>query len=452
MKRLDISFGKFSVKDLKKRIWITIVLVTILPLIVLLCYQFNRYIDIPPLALFVLGIILFLGWVIIIDSLLLSVLKIYLKSKSTLQDLGETKLMEELYIKNEMESLESVFNLLSSKVKRSFEELKAMSGQIEDLNQKLARKVGILSVIMQTQVTLSKGEYDESILQFIADKLKEVFRANRVIVVLKRKKIEGFDFVIFPSMEASLISQILDARCLEALSRLEDKLIIDKEHKGGDYSFLKDIFGFKNIFVNPLHLKEELIGYLIGGNNLDDFVFLKDDLELIELFSKNITLIWEHKRLSAIIEDLEILDSLTGLYNAKYIKNRLEEEIKRAVIYQRPCGLLLLELTNYKELQDRFGMIEVEKLLKRIAKIFKEPLRPIDIPGRVEEDKMAAILIERNKRQCQEVTKDISRALNSYFEKEKIKPRFLFSVAENPVDGSNAEELFKYASSNLKEL
>ena len=185
---------------------------------------------------------------------------------------------------------------------------------------------------------------------------------------------------------------------------------------------------------------------------MDEFTFSKENLDLIDIFSKNITLIWEHKRLSRAVEDLEIYDPLTGLYNRKYLRNRLNEEIKRSVAYQRPCGLLLVKVINFREFQDTAGIIEAEKFLKNTAKVFKDSLRPIDIPGRIEENKLAAILIERSRRQCQKMGENVRDTFNNYFKERTGEMKFLFSVAENPVDGNTAEELFTYASSSLQEL
>jgi diguanylate cyclase (GGDEF)-like protein len=321
-----------------------------------------------------------------------------------------------------------------------------MSNKIETLKQELAKKVGVLLTIMHIHDIFSKGVQEKEIFQVILNKLKEMLSLKKITLVLIKETAEKPDCIIFPGEE----DLHLDDRQFKTITHLREQLILDNVHDDENFSSLKDTLTLKNIFINPLHMGEDLKGFLIGGNQLDNFVFSKEDLDLIDILSKNIVLIWEHKRLSRAVENLEILDPLTGLYNKKHIKVRLEEEIKRAVMYQRPCGLLLVEASNLKELQDKFGIIEAEKTLKKTAKIFKDSLRPIDISDRVEENKLVAILIERNKRQCQKVAENIKNVLEEHFKQEHFKINFIFSVAENPIDGRTAQELFNYAFANLR--
>jgi diguanylate cyclase (GGDEF)-like protein len=184
------------------------------------------------------------------------------------------------------------------------------------------------------------------------------------------------------------------------------------------------------------------MGVLGVGNNKDDFCFTSEFLDILNLFSLDIALICEHKRLSLKVDALEIYDYLTGLYNEKFMINRFEEEIRRATTYQRPCGFLLMEISNFDSYQKNFGLIEAEKLLKKIANIFKESLRQIDIIGRMGANKIGVILIERNKRECQRVADKLREELNYIFQD---KVRFVFSVAENPIDGTTAQELIQCA-------
>jgi diguanylate cyclase (GGDEF)-like protein len=324
-----------------------------------------------------------------------------------------------------------------------------MSSKIDSLNQELAKKVGILFSVMQIHEIFSRGIQEEAVFQVILNKLKEVLDLSKAILILE-KTVDKEDFIIFPGNESLEMKKLLDKEYFSRLAQLKKLLVLHDISNTDEFSFLKDILNIKNIFVKPLYSHNELKGFLIGGNELDDFVFSKEDQDSIEILSKNIILIWEHKRLSKTVEDLEIYDPLTGLYNKKHIETRLEEEVKRAVMYQRPCGLLLVEFTNLKEFQDKFGAIETEKLLKRIAKKFRDSLRSIDIPGRIEENKMAAILIEKNKRQCLKAAEEIKSAFQTYLKHESFKINFVFAAAENPVDGKTAKDLFNYAFANLR--
>lgn len=441
---------KKGVLNINKRIFVAGSLVNLLPLLLIIFY-FSNSIG-PKIHVFTLGAVLFIGWLLILNILLFSIFKIHKKTQAVLEEIGEEKTIANLRIENEFQGLDSVFNVLSTKVKDSFHELKKMSDKIESLNQELTKKVNVLLTIMQIHEIFSREAQEDETFKFISSRLKEMLSLDKINIVLFKKIEAAFDFITFSDKEDTKIYQALDEKRLKILCKLKKNLVIDKNHSAPENTaFLKDALELQNIFVNPLYLKEEIMGFLIGGNSLDDFTFSKEDLEITDIFSKNIALIWRYIKLYSTVENLEIYDPLTGLYNKKYLYTRLDEEIRRAAIYQRPCGLFLMEVADLKDFRNKFGILEEEKLLKKIARIFKDSLRPIDIAARTAENKIAAILIERNRRQCQSMEEKVKNAFDDFFKDESFKPHFLFSVGENPLNGENTEELFTYITSNLKE-
>ena len=139
---------------------------------------------------------------------------------------------------------------------------------------------------------------------------------------------------------------------------------------------------------------------------------------------------------------------LTGLYNERLVVKRLDEEIKRSTVYQRPCGFITVEIENYDKYLKESGLIEAEKILKKIAKVFKSSLRHIDIAGRIGTNKLGAILIESNRRQSQEVVEQLKKNLSELCG-DKIK--LIFAVAESPMHGVTSKDLIAYAQAQVGE-
>ncbi len=437
---------KLSLKgvNLKRRIAIAVILITVIPSLVFVCYIYNYYIS--RAVLLILGLIVFLGWMIALE-VLFSILRIHSESQLALKELGEERLAKDLAVRDEVEGLEAVFKLISSKVKSSLEELKDLSSRIETLNKELAKKINILSTITQIHSFISRGEHRQA-FGVVLERLREALKLSKANLLFTKEEKQGWDLEYFFEYDESL--EIFKKKYKDFFTA-KSLLLLDEEHRQESILFLRESLGLRNLFVFPLQFKGEVVGVLVGGNNLYGFSFSSEDIELIETLSKSMVLIWEHRRLYRIVEDLEIYDPLTGLYNKKYLQIRLDEEIRRATTYQRPCGLLLVKITNYREIQGNFGVLEGERILKKIGEVLKESLRPIDIPTRVEEDTLGAILIERNKRQSQYTGMNIIERLNSYFKEDKLKPKFSFSVAENPVDGDGAQKLISYAFSHLED-
>ncbi len=174
---------------------------------------------------------------------------------------------------------------------------------------------------------------------------------------------------------------------------------------------------------------------------------------MLELLSKQITIAIENDFLAAKVEKLEIVDNLTGLDNSSYLKERLDEEIRRAIRFQRPCAFVLFSIDRFKEYYESFGHIASENVLIKFSSLIKENISEVDRAGRFSDHEFALVLPEKNKRQSIEVADEIRRKIEFIFSEEEDQKRKLTctaAVTENPVDGIKAEELILKARNILE--
>jgi len=180
------------------------------------------------------------------------------------------------------------------------------------------------------------------------------------------------------------------------------------------------------------------------GNTRESFTYSKEDLELLDIFAKQISIALENNLLMHRVETLEIKDTLTGLYNEGFIRNRLQEEIKRAIAYQRPCSLVMFNIDNFQKYLQEFGTLQAEAILKRVSTIVRDSVSEIDRVGRTGGNEFAVVLPEKNKRKAQDLAEDIRKKIAYTFMEEHDPTRRLTisgGVSENPLDGITAEEL-----------
>lgn len=83
-----------------------------------------------------------------------------------------------------------------------------------------------------------------------------------------------------------------------------------------------------------------------------------------------------------ILEEISYIDVLTGLYNRRKIDEMLQKEICRAERYSNTFSVMILDLDNFKEMNDRFGQTAGDDLLKEFTKRTVEAIRETDIMGR----------------------------------------------------------------------
>ena len=90
-------------------------------------------------------------------------------------------------------------------------------------------------------------------------------------------------------------------------------------------SGFEERFKLKNTLAIPMYSRGRVLGILGIGNNQGNFKYREEDIELLDIFVKNIVMAMESDRLRHKVEKLEIKDALTGLYNESFIRSRLEK-------------------------------------------------------------------------------------------------------------------------------
>jgi two-component system cell cycle response regulator len=87
-----------------------------------------------------------------------------------------------------------------------------------------------------------------------------------------------------------------------------------------------------------------------------------------------------------------ISDGLTGLYNQTYLKRFLDLEIKRSLRQGYPTSLLMLDLDDFKALNDRFGHPAGDQILRATARAIRSAIREVDLAARYGGEEFAVVL------------------------------------------------------------
>ncbi len=107
-------------------------------------------------------------------------------------------------------------------------------------------------------------------------------------------------------------------------------------------------------------------------------------------------------------------DPLTGLNNRRYFNDFLEKEIERSRRHNHEFCALMLDLDNFKKINDSHGHLSGDKVLKDIANILKNKIRRGDIVARLGGDEFAIVLPETNMKGAHFVSEEILSALANY--------------------------------------
>lgn len=358
---------------------------------------------------------------------------------------------------DEVGELGDALNTLTQRIRSNMDELKNYSERTTEINLEIQRRVLVLSSLMQISSLISQSAKLEDILNVATEKSRLLADSDTAYLLFREEDKETFYMKAADGLKAGdlLRIKVEPHEIFEKSIKTQRPFMLDKENVLPENLSLLfyNKFNLKNTLALTIYLKGKVRGILGVGNNKDNFLYRKEDVELLDIFAKQIAIAVENDLLARRIEKLEIKDALTGLYNEAFLHSRLQEEIKRAIIYQRPCGFILLDIDNFKGFHQNFGSLQAEAALKKIASLVKDSVSEVDRVARFGDDEFAIVLPEKNKRRCQEIAEEIRKKISFAFSEEKdTRKKITVSagISENPLDGVEADELISKARELVK--
>jgi diguanylate cyclase (GGDEF)-like protein len=202
----------------------------------------------------------------------------------------------------------------------------------------------------------------------------------------------------------------------------------------------------------PLVANGESVG-LVELMSHSFVVFDDARLALARTMANEASMALENARLYEEARTLADRDPLTGFYNHRYLHERLGEEVVRAQRSRRPLSVLMLDLDDFKLVNDTFGHLFGDRVLVWVAERIRSTLRMTDLPARYGGDEFAVILPETDPEAARRAADRILQTFRDEpFEAEGRGPLPLgvsIGVASHPLDGRTATDLIAAADRGL---
>jgi len=189
-------------------------------------------------------------------------------------------------------------------------------------------------------------------------------------------------------------------------------------------------------------------------NKLELLVRVRSLLRIKHLHDELQEKVIELQRTKEELRQLAITDGLTGLYNYRYFKEQLLQELKRAQRHSLNISVAMIDIDHFKQYNDKNGHPAGDVVLKDIARLLRDNIRNIDLAARYGGEEFSLILIETDKPSAKIVAEKIRRLIEDYgfaYESSQPDSKLTIStgVATFPEDGEDFDTLVSKADQRL---
>src|SRR5271154_7051458 len=150
------------------------------------------------------------------------------------------------------------------------------------------------------------------------------------------------------------------------------------------------------------------------------------------------------------VKQLAYLDGLTGIFNRRFFELRIMEEIERARRYATGMAVIMADIDEFKRLNDEFGHLLGDEVLRQVSSIFHQQLRKIDVLCRYGGEEFAILLSQTNAVHALGVAEKLRKTVEAWQFPGVPRPVTISAGTANYSEhGNTRDELVKAADAGL---
>ncbi|MFA5802506.1 MAG: diguanylate cyclase [Thermoleophilia bacterium] len=319
---------------------------------------------------------------------------------------------------------------LRERLDQSLNEINILRQQLreypEQLEQKVRERTKELEAINRIASTVSRSLNLNQILRDSLAEVLEVLELKHGGIFLTDERKGVLNLMVHQGLPDDVICDMeeipMGKGCPgEVAVKGEPVLVGDIDESDRRHSPLSQYPEFKSMAGIPLGSKGKVRGVLcVLSHNKNRFG--PEDLKLLVIIGSEIGVAIENAWLyeksyahSKKMEELSMTDSLTHLFNRRHFYRRIKEEMKRAKRQKHPVSLLVVDLDNLKEYNDKHGHLKGDEALRGVAQAVTASIRQdVDTGYRYGGDEFAVILPYSDEIEAAEVAERLRKTFEDF--------------------------------------
>ena len=199
----------------------------------------------------------------------------------------------------------------------------------------------------------------------------------------------------------------------------------------------------------PLISFGQVLGILLLDSSRSG-VFSESDVQPLESVADICSTAIQNAHYVERVKQLAYIDGLTGIFNRRFFELRIAEEIERARRHKSGMAVIMADIDQFKNLNDDFGHLLGDEVLRQVSSLFQQQLRKIDVVCRYGGEEFGLILPQTSASHALRVAEKLRRAVESW--KFPGVPRTVTisaGIGVFPDHGTTRDELVRAADNGL---
>jgi diguanylate cyclase (GGDEF)-like protein len=311
-----------------------------------------------------------------------------------------------------------------------------------------------LCFFVEIAKAISRSNTIQETLAKVMEQIGTIFTPNHWSLLLKEPDSADLRFVIAEGKNAAkLTGQILPRGEGVAGWIVTNRrpVIIEDVTKDPRFSNRMDEFTqFKtdSIIGVPLISGDQVFGVIELINKIDGKVFTPYELKILSTIADFAAIAIEKAYFSNTLKKLARNDSLTGLYNRGSFEHYLNSELESNKRYKTNLSLLMLDIDDFKLINDTYGHPAGDEVLKCLANIIKSSVRTVDRACRYGGDEFIVVLPNAQKKESEVVRKRIKAKIAEENTRNNI-PKFTVSIGFHELSDDDNTPILSLLDSDL---
>ncbi|MBI1784029.1 diguanylate cyclase [Candidatus Sumerlaeota bacterium] len=325
----------------------------------------------------------------------------------------------------------------------------------EILRQRGDQLLRVQEAIFHPMIAPDKG----TLLNGLASIIEERFGFSRCFIALAhgasrsfhREHLLGFDSSAVPfSLGMDQTEQYAESAIIRAIASGEVKIYVGGAENPAEIQPFAGNLPVCGAALIPLCVSSRSLGFIYADRPKRPDVFLVP--ETIKLFARLASAAVESFLLRNDAEEKSLTDPLTQLYNRRYLDRVMEIERARIKRYGRPISMMMIDLCDFKKINDRFGHVYGDEVLRETAAILKANVRDPDIVVRFGGDEFVVLLPDTDVRQAKLAQDRIEKAFGGRNAAgDNVRTRIEISIGLSSANASNIDTLLERADKLMYE-